>query len=131
MSGILGKLTIAGAALGSIGHVISASGPNISQDTIDCSDSDSTFKEKLLGLVDFGEIQVSCNFNKTTYSTLHEAVKTGVNQTDTFTLTYSDLSQHVGTALLTNLTTTGGVGDKRTMDFTLVCSGSWAFTPAP
>ena len=129
MSGMLGTVTISGAVLGTIGHVISANGPNINQDIIDVSDSDSTFKEKILSLVDYGEIVVECNYDDAAFKVIHDAIVAETNS-DTFTVTFKDTSKFTGVAWITNLATSGGVNDKRTMSFTLVCTAAWTHTVA-
>jgi predicted secreted protein len=131
MAGILGSAHLSGAVLGTIGKIVSVSGPKMAQEMIDVTDSDSpdNMREKIHGFIDPGQYTVECNYNDDIYHTLHEAVKAETND-DTFTVTYSDGSTEVGPATLSDLSTGGSVGDKRTFTFTLFCTGGWTHTAA-
>ena len=126
------------AATNAIGEVISFSGPSGGAGIIDITHLGSTFKEKLQGVPDEGQLTIECNF--TTYLSDTAAnqgllrASRGERREGSWTLktstvvTGGDQVVIKGRGFVTTLTPSGAVDDKISLSVTIEINGktTWA-----
>lgn len=126
-SGIHGHgTTLAGSSLSTVAEVTNIDISGYECADIDLGSMDSTDKHKdfISGMIDAGEISVTCVYTKGEASSLYGAIGT----TDTFTVTFPDNSTFVASGYVKNVGVAIPFEDKIEQTATIKISGKPTFT---
>jgi len=122
--------TLAGAVAGTIGNIISVSGPDQSKDSIDISTMDSTnkWREFIPGMLDAGEVSFDVNYDGSASGNA-DALNTALTAAaDTWTITFPDTSTWACSGFITGLGHAIPFDDKITQSVTIKFSGTPTYT---
>ena len=126
---------LAGGTAGTIGNVISMSGPNQTRDSIDISTMDSTgkWREFIPGMLDAGEMTFEVNYDAVSEQTANDLNTALADATpEEWTITFAGSAQ--GTWVCTGFVTALGFGspfdDKLTQSVTIKFTGAPVYTDA-
>jgi len=122
--------TLAGATNGTIGNIISVSGPDQSRDSIDISTMDSTTKwrEFIPGMLDAGEITFDVNYDGSDGGNANVLSGAIAEATEAWTITFPDTSTWVASGFITGLGHAIPFDDKITQSVTIKFTGVPVYT---
>ena len=95
--------TLAGGTTGTIGNIISVSGPDQTRDAIDISTMDSTnkWREFIPGMIDAGEVTFDINYDGSAAGNANVLAGALDDAAETWTITFPDTSTWVfGSSLI-------------------------------
>lgn len=120
--------TLSGATTGIVVEVTNVSFGDTVTDQIDISnmDSDNSYREFIAGMLDAGEITLTCNYNKTQTAAFRTNQDTKAKEV--WTITLPDSSTFVCSGFISSVGTPIPFDDKVTQDVTIKLSGKPTFT---
>jgi len=122
--------TLAGASVGTIGNIISVSGPDQSRDSIDISTMDSTnkWREFIPGMIDAGEVTFDVNYDGSAAGNANVLSGALDDAAEVWTITFPDTSTWACSGFVTGLGHAIPFDDKITQSVSIKFSGSPTYT---
>ena len=122
---------LAGVTVGTVGNILTISGPNETRDAIDLSTADSAaqVREFMAGMIDSGEITLTVNYDGSdsgVANALHTAFLAGT--AEVWTITFKDTSTAAASGFITALGQTAPFDDKVTQDITIKLTAVVTYT---